>query len=215
MMGRLTFEISMSLDGFVAGPNQTLEEPLGKGGEQLHQWIFGLKSWRESHGESGGESNVDSELVEQSLRNAGAELMGRRMFSGGAGPWEDDPNADAWWGDEPPFGHPVFVLTHHPRDPERKQGGTTFTFVTEGIEHAIEQAIVAAGDKLVHIMGGASIIQQALAAGLVDELFLHVAPVILNSGTRLFEHLGGPIQLERAEVIESRHATHLRYRILK
>jgi dihydrofolate reductase len=216
-MGRLTFEISMSLDGFVAGPNQTLEEPLGKGGEQLHQWIFGLKSWRESHGKSGGESNVDSELVEQSIRNAGAELMGRRMFSGGAGPWEDDPNADAWWGDDPPFGHPVFVLTHHPREPERKQGGTTFTFVTEGIEAALEQARAAAGDKDVKIAGGADVAQQYLNAGLLDEVQIHLVPELLGGGVRLFDNLDASrVKLETARVIESpAGVTHLLYRVVK
>jgi dihydrofolate reductase len=217
MMGRLTFEISMSLDGFVAGPNQTLEEPLGKGGEQLHQWIFGLKSWRESHGKSGGESNVDSELVEQSIRNAGAELMGRRMFSGGAGPWEDDPNADAWWGDDPPFGHPVFVLTHHPREPESKQGGTTFTFVTEGIEAALEQARAAAGDKDVKIAGGADVAQQYLNAGLLEEVQIHLVPELLGGGVRLFDNLDASrVKLETARVIESpAGVTHLLYRVVK
>ena len=126
-MAKLTHDISMSLDGFIAGPNPTLEEPLGKGGEQLHEWVIVTKAWRESHGLSGGETNADSEVIEESVGAAGATVMGRRMFSGGEGPWEDDPNADAWWGDEPPFHHPVFVLTHHAREPVTKQGGTTFT----------------------------------------------------------------------------------------
>src|ERR671936_134874 len=131
-MTRLICDISMSLDGFIAGPNQTLEEPLGEGGEGLHEWVFATKGWRERRGLSGGETNVDSEVIEEAVGSAGATVMGRRMFSGGEGPWEDDPNADAWWGDNPPFHHPVFVLTHHARQPLVKEG-TTFTFVTDGI----------------------------------------------------------------------------------
>jgi dihydrofolate reductase len=216
-MGRLTFEISMSLDGFVAGPNQTLEEPLGEGGEQLHEWIVGLKSWRETHGKSGGEANVDSEIVEESLRVTGAELMGRRMYSGGAGPWEDDPNADGWWGDDPPFGHPVFVLTHHAREPLEKQGGTTYTFVTDGIEAALEQARAAAGDKDVKVAGGAEVAQQYLNAGLLHEVQLHLVPVLLGGGVRLFDDLDASrVKLETTRVIESpAGVTHLLYRAVK
>jgi dihydrofolate reductase len=143
----------MSLDGFIAGPNRTLEEPLGAGGEQLHEWAFAAQAWREAHGMEGGETNVDNEVVEEGLTGVGATVMGRRMFSGGEGPWEDDPNADAWWGEDPPFHHPVFVLTHHPREPAQKEGGTTFTFVTDGIESALEQARAAAGDG-VRLFGG-------------------------------------------------------------
>jgi dihydrofolate reductase len=147
-MPELILDISTSLDGFVAGPNQTLEEPLGKGGEQLHEWGFALKPWRERHSLSGGETGPLAELLEESIRNTGATVMGRRMFSGGEGAWEDDPTADGWWGDDPPFHHPVFILTHHPREPVTKEGGTTFTFVTDGIESALEQARAAAGDNL-------------------------------------------------------------------
>ena len=138
-MTRLTLDISMSLDGFVAGPNATLEDPLGEGGELLHEWILPLQSWRREHGKPGGETGVDDEVVEERVAATGAVIMGRRMFSGGEGPWEDDPNADGWWGDEPPFREPVFVLTRHPREPEVKKGGTTFTFVTDGIESALER----------------------------------------------------------------------------
>jgi dihydrofolate reductase len=216
-MARLTFEISMSLDGFVAGPYPSLDDPLGEGGEQLHEWIFGLKSWRESHGESGGETNVDSELVEESLRTTGAEVMGRRMFSGGAGPWEDDPKADGWWGDDPPFGHPVFVLTHHAREPVEKQGGTTFNFVTDGIEAALEQARAAAGDKDVKVAGGAEVGRQYLNAGLLDEVQLHLVPVLLGGGVRLFDDLDASrVKLETTRVIESpAGVTHLFYRPVK
>jgi dihydrofolate reductase len=130
-MGKLTLDISVSLDGFIAGPNQTLEQPLGEGGERLHEWAFAVATFRQMHGLPGGQTGVDDEVAAEVLRNSGATVMGRRMFSGGAGPWAGDPNADAWWGDEPPFHHPVFILTHHAREPVTKQGGTTFTFVTD------------------------------------------------------------------------------------
>jgi dihydrofolate reductase len=214
-MGKVYVEISMSLDGFVAGPNQTLEQPLGAGGERLHEWVVALKSWRERHGLSGGETGPDSELVEESLRNTGATVMGRRMFSGGQGAWEDDPNADGWWGDDPPFGHPVFILTHQPREPVTKQGGTTFTFVTDGVESALEQARAAAGDKDVVVAGGANAIQQFLTAGLVDELQLHVAPVLLGDGVRLFDQAPANLELETTRVIASPRVTHLEYRVVK
>jgi len=216
-MGKLTFEISMSVDGFVAGPNQTLDEPLGQGGEGLHEWVIALASWRERHGLSGGETNADSEVVEESLRNNGATVMGRRMFSGGEGPWEDDPNADGWWGDDPPFHHPVFILTRHARKPVTKEGGTTFTFVTDGIEAALEQARAAAGEKDVLVGGGANVAQQYLRAGLLDELQIHVVPVLLGDGVRLFEnHLGSQQgELECTRVIESPAVTHLRYRVVR
>jgi dihydrofolate reductase len=214
-MPRLTLDISMSLDGFIAGPNQTMEEPLGAGGEGLHEWIIATQPWRESHGMEGGETNVDNEVVAERLATLGATVMGRRMFSGGQGPWDDDPNADAWWGDEPPFHHPVFVLTHHEREPVEKQGGTTYTFVTDGIESALEQARAAAGDKDVTVAGGADVVQQYLAAGLFDEIQLHVAPVLLGGGVRLFD---GPVPdapraLERIRVVESPSGvTHVKYR---
>jgi dihydrofolate reductase len=215
-MAPLILDISMSLDGFVAGPNPGLEHPLGEGGEQLHEWAFPTRAFREAHGESGGEENADSEVVEELRRRVGAAVMGRRMFSGGQGPWEEDPNADAWWGDDPPFRHPVFVLTHHEREPVTKQGGTTFTFVTDGIESALEQARAAAGDKDVQVGGGASVAQQYLKAGLLDEIQLHVAPVLLGGGVRLFEnHLGGRAPtLECTRVIESPKVTHLQYRVV-
>lgn len=215
-MTRLTLDISMSLDGFVAGPNQTLDEPLGEGGGRLHEWAFALRSFRQRHGESGGVTGPEDEMVEETLGNTGATIMGRRMFSGGEGPWEDDPNADAWWGDDPPFHHPVFVLTHHAREPVTKEGGTTFTFVTDGTEAALEQARAAAGDKDVAIGGGANAAQQYLEAGLVDELQIHVAPVLLGDGERLFENLGtAPPELEATRMIESPAATHLSYRVVK
>jgi len=215
-MTKVMCDISMSLDGFVAAPNQTLEDPLGEGGEQLHEWVFGLVSWRKRHGLEGGTANADAEVVEETVARTGATVMGRRMFSGGAGSWEDDPNADGWWGDEPPFRTPVFVLTHHARETVTKAGGTTFIFVTDGIDVALEQARAAAGDKDVAIGGGASVVQQALKAGLLDELQIHVVPVLLDGGVRLFDDLGTEgIKLESTRVIESPTVTHLKYRVIK
>jgi dihydrofolate reductase len=214
-MPRLTLDISMSLDGFVAGPNASLEQPLGAGGERLHEWAFPLAAWREPHGLTGGAVNRDSEVVDEAIESTGAYLMGRRMFGGGEGQWGDDP-WEGWWGEDPPFHVPVFVLTHHAREPLVKQGGTTFTFVTDGIEAALEQAQAAAGDKDVTVAGGADVAQQYLRAGLLDELQVHVAPLLLGDGVRLFGDLGGdPIGLECTRVIDSPAVTHLRYRVLK
>jgi dihydrofolate reductase len=215
-MGKLTFEVTMSLDGFIAGPNQTLEQPLGEGGERLHEWIYGLKSFRERHGLEGGETNADSELLEESMAGTGATLMGRRMFSGGAGPWEEDPNADGWWGADPPFRMPVFVLTHHARETVTKQGGTSFTFVTDGIESALEEARAAAEEKDVAVAGGANVAQQYLNAGLLDELQIHVAPLLLGGGVQLFDNVDAErVRLEGTKAIESPAVTHLRYRVVK
>jgi dihydrofolate reductase len=212
-MPKVILDISMSLDGYVAGPNQTLDEPLGAGGERLHEWVFNTKAWREPHGLDGGDENQDSEVIAEHVGSIGATIMGRRMFSGGEGPWEDDPNRDAWWGENPPFHHAVFVLTHHPRERVEKEGGTTFTFVTDGIESALEEARAAAGDKDVAIAGGARVAQEYLGAGLLDELQIHVAPVLLGDGVRLFENEHAEIELVR--VVESPVVTHLRYRVAK
>jgi DNA polymerase-4 len=187
-MAKLRCGISISVDGFVAGPNPSEEDPLGEGGEQLHEWALKLAAWREPHGLEGGEVNASTEVIAESLANVGATVMGRNMFGGGSGPWGADP-WEGWWGDDPPFHTPVFVLTHHARGPLEKQGGTTFTFVTDGIESALEQAKAAAGGKDVWLGGGANVIQQYLAAGLVDELEINIAPVVLGSGTRLFDNL--------------------------
>jgi dihydrofolate reductase len=206
-------DISMSLDGFVAGPNATLEEPLGRGGEELHEWIFPLAAWREPHGLEGGETGPESDLVQATIDRIGAVIMGRRMFSGGEGAWEEDPNADAWWGDNPPFHVPVFVLTHHERDPVEKEGGTTFTFVTNGFESALERARAAAGGRDVSIAGGASAAQQALRAGAVDDLTVHVAPVLLGGGVSLFGDLRTDLRLRLTNVFEGPRATHLSYEV--
>ena len=211
-MGLIAIDISVSVDGFVAGPNATLEEPLGEGGERLHEWIFGLDAWRERHGLEGGERSVDNDVVEAAVARWGAVVMGRKMWSGGSGPWEDDPRADGWWGGEPPFRVPVFVLTHHAREPELK-ASTPIEFVTEGIEVALGRALAAAGSRDVLVAGGASVAQQALATGLADELQLHVAPVLLGGGVRLFTDGVTATTLERESVIESPAVTHVRYRV--
>jgi dihydrofolate reductase len=213
-MAELRFQISMSLDGFIAGPNQSEENPLGEGGMQLHQWAFELAAWREPHGLAGGEVNASTETVEQALENVGATVMGRNMFGGG-GPWGDDP-WDGWWGDDPPFHTPVFVVTHHAREPLAKLGGTTFNFVTDGIESALEQARTAAGDKDVALGGGANVAQQYLKAGLIDQLQIHLVPVFLGAGERLFDTIAaGEVELECTGVVEAPGVTHLAYRVLR
>lgn len=214
-MAKLRFEVSMSLDGFIAGPNPSEKDPLGEGGEQLHEWVVKLAAWRKPHGYEGGEVNASTAIVEESFDNVGAVVMGRNMFGGGPGPWGDDP-WEGWWGDEPPFHAPVFVLTHHEREPLEKQGGTTFAFVTDGIESALERAREAADGKDVAIGGGADVAQQYLAAGLVDELQLNIPPVLLGDGTRLFDNLAGAgIELEPTRVVEAPDVTHLRYRVVR
>jgi dihydrofolate reductase len=215
-MPRFFLDISMSLDGFVAGPNATLEEPLGVGGERLHDWVLRLASWRSMHGLEGGETGPDDDIARATRERVGAEIMGRRMFSGGEGPWENDPNADAWWGDDPPFHGPVFVLTHHDREPAVKQGGTTFTFVTDGAESALEQARAAAEDRDIALGGGASVVQQYLRAGQLDELNIHVAPILLGGGVSLFGELGADAPgLKLTKVVESPFVTHLTYEVEK
>jgi dihydrofolate reductase len=214
IVARVFTDISISLDGFVAGPSPSLEDPLGVGGMQLHEWAFRLTAWREPHGLEGGEVGPESEIIERTLAATGAVVMGRRMFSGGEGPWEDDPNADGWWGDDPPFHTPVFVVTHHAREPVEKLGGTTFTFVTDGVAAAMEQALAVAGDRDVQVSGGASVVQQVLELGLLDELQVHVAPVLLGGGTPLFAG-SAPQRLEVVETIPSSYATFVHYRIAK
>jgi dihydrofolate reductase len=214
-MSRLLLDISVSLDGYVAGPDLSMADPLGRGGEQLHEWIINTAAWRAPHGHEGGEHNADDDVVIEHLGRIGATIMGRRMFSGGAGPWADDGNANGWWGDEPPFHHPVYVLTHHEREP-LALGDTTFTFVTEGgIEAAVAQARAAAGARDAVIAGGADVAQQGLRAGLVDELQLHVAPVFLGGGRRLLEDVP-PGRLERLRTVESpAGVVHTRYAVAR
>ena len=204
-MGKTVVDITTSLDGFVAGPNDGPELPLGEGGERLHEWVYDLASWREPHGLAGGQTNRDSEILDEAMTTTGAIVVGRRMFDNAKG-----------WGDNPPFHKPVFVLTHEVREQVVKAGGTTFSFVNDGIESALEQAKTAAGEKDVGVGGGANTIQQYLRAGLLDEMQIHVAPMLLGAGIRLFEHLGsGPIQLESTRVIESPAVAHLKYRVVR
>jgi dihydrofolate reductase len=213
-MSKLRLNLSMSLDGYVAGPNQSEENPLGEGGEQLHDWALKLAAWREPHGREGGEVNASTPVAEAVQENVGATLMGRNMFGGGPGPW-GDPSWDGWWGEEPPFHHPVFVLTHHEREPLEMEGGTTFTFVTDGIEFALEQATAAAGGKDVSVGGGAEAARQYLAAGLIDEMWLTIVPVLLGGGSRLLDGLGGSeIGLEQAQVVDAPGVAHLEYRVV-
>jgi dihydrofolate reductase len=211
-VGIVTCQISISLDGFVAGPNQSAENPIGEGGMRLHDWVFATASWRRQHGEEGGEDGADSEVADEVMQGVGAYIMGRHMFGGGSGPW--DPDWRGWWGDEPPYHTPVFVLTHHARQPLRMSGGTIFTFVTDGIASALDQAQAAAGDRSVSIAGGADTIRQYLAAGSLDELYLHIVPVLLGSGERLLENVGDPV-LEPVKVVASPALTHIKYRIVK
>jgi dihydrofolate reductase len=215
-MSKLRFNITMSLDGYVAGPNQSVKNPLGEGGDRLHDWAFKLKSFREMHGDgSGGETGTNDDIVRETFANLGATIMGRNMFGGGPGPWGKDP-WKGWWGDNPPFHAPVFVLTHHPREPLAMQGGTTFTFVTDSIESALKQANKAAGGKDVMLGGGAKVAQQYLAAGLIDEMEIHVVPLLLGGGARLFDHLlGTNLRLEPVRTIEGPGVTHLKYRVVK
>jgi dihydrofolate reductase len=213
-MSKVRVHISTSLDGYVAGPNQTEQNPLGEGGENLHGWLVALKAWREHAGMEGGEVNVSSAVFDEEIANVGAEIMGRGKFGPAArGPWGADP-WQGWWGDDPPFHKPVFVLTHHGREP-LILSDTTFSFVTDGIEAALERAWKAAGDKDVFIGGGANAINQYLAARLVDELELHVVPILLGGGARLFDGVSPDLKLEPLRTVEAPGVTHLKYRVVK
>jgi dihydrofolate reductase len=209
-MSKVKVTITMSLDGFVAGPNQSEADPLGIGGEQLHGWLLELEAFQKRHGVEGGEVNASTPVAEGILGNVGATIMGRNMFGGGPGPWDD--SWKGFWGDDPPYHHPVFVLTRHAREPLEMEGGTTFHFVTNGIESALEQARSAAGDRDVSIGGGANAVQQYLAAGLLDELLISLVPILLGGGARLFDNLREPLpQLRQVEAIEAPGVTHIRY----
>ncbi|WP_405846182.1 dihydrofolate reductase family protein [Streptomyces niveus] len=200
-MNLVTCRASISLDGFTAAPNQSLKNPFGEGGMSLPQWQFET----EQEGRS-----ADAEILRQAGEDVGAYIMGRRMFGPGTGEW--DQEWTGWWGPNPPYHAPVFVLSHHPREPLTMEGGTTFTFVTDGIESALEQASKAAGDRKVVIAGGANVVRQYLAAGLIDELLLHIVPVTLGAGERLLKGVGG-LKLNPVEVVASPTVTHVRYRL--
>jgi dihydrofolate reductase len=202
--------LSMSLDGYVAGPSPSQDDPLGVGGEALHEWIFHTKAGNQMHGADGGEEGVDNDFVAQGDAGIGATIMGRNMF----GPTREDWGGDdwkGWWGDDPPFHHQVFVLTHHPRESIPMQGGTTFHFVTDGIEAALERAFEAADGEDVRLGGGAATVQQYLRAGLIDDMHLVIVPVLLGGGARLFDNLGGgPAGYECLELVSSPSVAHVR-----
>ena len=213
-MGTFRFQVAVSLDGYVAGPQQSLENPLGVGGEELHRWLFDLEVWRASEGEGGGEVNASTPVMEEVQANIGAVVMGRNMFGGGPGPWPEDPPWKGWWGDDPPYHVPTFVLTHHAREPQEMEGGTTFFFVTDGIGSAFEQAQHVAGNEDVLLGGGASVIQQYFAAGLVDEFWLHIAPILLGDGERLLDNVGD-LKIEQVRAVEAPGVTHIKYRVVR
>jgi dihydrofolate reductase len=204
-VGKVFVDMTMSLDGYVAGPNDGPALPLGENGERLHAWLYNLASWRERHGIAGGTADRDAEILDEAFRNLGAVVLGKRMYDLAGG-----------WGENPPFHVPVLVLTHTPQETIVKEGGTTFIFVTEGIEHALQQARAAAGDRDISIAGGANTVQQFVNAGLVDEIQIHLAPILLGGGVRLFDHLDtAQIALERTRVIDAPRVTHMRFRIMK
>jgi dihydrofolate reductase len=210
-MSKLRIKISMSLDGFVSGPNQSVDDPLGEGGTRLHEWVFALAAFRAMHEMEGGEINESTRVVEESVANIGATVMGRNMFGGHPGPWSAPNPWNGWWGPNPPFHHPVFVLTHHGRAPLAMEGGTTFHFITDGIESALEQARRAAGDKDVALGGGAKVAQQYLKAGLVDEIEVNLVPTLLGSGERLFEGVNDLHGLRLVRTVAAPNVTHLKF----
>ena len=211
-MSKLFLDISMSLDGFITGPDPNPDQGLGRGGEALHEWAIELRSFHERHGREGGDEGRDSDVLDEAFERTGSWVMGRNMFDPIGGPW-DENSMLGWWGDDPPFTGPVFVVTHHERE-TLQLGDTTFTFVTEGVESAVEQARSAAGGKDVAIAGGAKVFQQALRAGLVDEFQLHIAPILLGEGTRLFEDGGPQMDFEITRVLESEaRVTHVQYEV--
>jgi dihydrofolate reductase len=212
-MSKLRLSITMSLDGYAAGPDQSEENPLGVGGMDLHQWFFPLKAFREMHGNVGGEVNASSAVVDERRAEIGATIMGRNMFGPVRGPWPDQ-SWRGWWGEDPPYHHPVFVLTHHPREPLEMAGGTTFHFVTDGIESALAQATDAARGSDIWLAGGASAVNQYLAARLVDEIDVSIAPLILGDGARLFEGVGrGTLALEQIRAVDAPGVTHIKYEV--
>jgi len=210
-VSKLRFRISMSLDGFAAGAEQSRKDPLGIGGERLHEWVVSLAAWRAPHGLEGGEVNESSRVLEEELANIGATIMGRNMFGGHPGPWSSTQPWNGWWGDNPPFHHPVFVLTHHPRPPLAMDGGTTFTFVTDGIAAALELARSSAGGRDVALAGGADVARQYLSAGLVDEMEIHLVPTLLGKGERPFEGIDDLHGLRLVRTVAAADVTHLKF----
>jgi dihydrofolate reductase len=197
-MTSVVCNISVSVDGFVAGPNQSREDPIGQGGMRLHEWHFNPQG-------------ADSAVIDEWQNSPGAYVMGRNMFGPGRGEWDLDWRG--WWGDESPYHAPVFVLTHHARDPLPMDGGTTFHFVTDGPAAALDQARAAADGKSVEIAGGASTVNGYLASGAIEELHLHISPFVLGTGERLFDGVSPDLRLEPVQVIGSPNATHVKYRV--
>jgi dihydrofolate reductase len=210
-MPKLRFRIAISLDGYTSGPGQSVDNPLGVGGMHLHDWAFALAAWRAPHGLEGGEVNASTTVIEEGLAGIGATIMGRNMFGGHPGPWNPEKPWNGWWGADPPFHHPVFVLTHHARPPLALEGGTTFTFVTDGIESALAQARRAARGEDVALAGGASAGRQYLNAGLVDEMELHLTPILLGAGERLFDGVRDLHGLQLVRTVAAPGVSHLKF----
>ena len=208
----VTYTASISLDGYTAGADQGPDNPLGVGGSKLHGWLQELAVWRKAAGLEGGIESPSTLVLKDAGANLGAYVMGRNMFGGGPGPWTDEP-WNGWWGENPPFHLPVFVVTHHARPPLECDGGTTFTFVTDGVDAALAQAREAAADRDVMIAGGSTVARQCLAAGLVDELRLDLVALLLGRGVRLFDHEDMPLDLQQTSAIEGHGVTHLTYRV--
>jgi len=204
-MGRVIATQSVSLDGFSAGVKAGRDNPLGDDGERLHEWMVGLSAWRERHDMEGGDANADADAIDDVFTKLGAVIMGRTMFITGEEPW----------GDEPPFHVPVFVLQHEPHYPIDKHGGTSFSFVHDGIEHALELAQHVAGENDVLIAGGADTVQQFLSAGLIDELQIDLVPIVLGDGRCFFENLPSDLRVEPIHVVDGPGASHIRYRVVR
>jgi dihydrofolate reductase len=211
-MGKTRFNVSLSLDGYMAGPDQSEENPLGIGGMQLHEWLFDLEAWRSSHGEVGGVVDASTPVVEELESGYGAVVMGRNMFGPTRGEWGVDPWR-GWWGDNPPYHTPVFVLTHHGRETLEMEGGTSFHFVTDGVASALEQATAAADSRDVLVAGGASVIRQCLEAEVVEEFWLSIVPLLLGSGERPLDGLSVLPSLELIDVVSAAKATHIKYSV--
>jgi dihydrofolate reductase len=210
-VARLRFRIAISLDGYSAGPEQSVKNPLGIGGTRLHEWAYPLAAWRKPHGLKGGKVNQSTPVFEELLANLGATIMGRNMFGGHPGPWDASNPWNGWWGANPPFHHPVFVLTHHARPPLELEGGTTFTFVTNGIRSAYDQALRAARGRDVALAGGANVARQYLNADMVDEMMLHLVPTLLGAGERLFDGVTDLKGLKPVQTVAAPDVTHLKF----
>jgi dihydrofolate reductase len=202
---------AVSIDGYGAGPGQDIDNPLGVDGLKLHEWVFATRAWHQRQGDDGGTQGIDDSFLEEGDAGIGATIMGRNMFGPIRGEWPDE-TWTGWWGDDPPYHHQVFVLTHHPRGPIKMHGGTTFNFVTDGIEAALDRAFEAADGRDVRLGGGVATIQQYMRAGLLDELHVAIVPILLGGGERLWDGLdGGSAGYECVELISSPSVVHARF----